>query len=354
MDLFVFKKVLYGDLQPYDPSLGDEEWYKDLLSTSISYDPAEGIFEGELLNKFQERILTNPKLEVSKQNTATIKLNENGEADFIDETLFIKVNEKIPKYYNYRTEYYYYLLGGQIDKVYHSLMTGISNESYRHKNSIVSGLVADIDYLLDLGKSKYENILINGLNISHTGTLNDEEINSLLDDCIYIFNVLIISLVELRMRVEKLITDNISPLPIKQNENDFTYKSFTSPLYSKSPHELTNLCESLKNKEYIKKDTRPAIFKRIFSGRGITEKISWERDKQELRYFIKKLVEMKIVNDPKQKHFKIMANCFLLKGKEINPKGYNSLQNPSTYKCDELDYIIRLLNHTQHSAPEIN
>jgi len=88
--------------------------------------------------------------------------------------------------------------------------------------------------------------------------------------------------------------------------------SFSLNGYAKNSSIITDLrCALIKHK-FIAVDTNRAHFKQVFSGSENKGKIVWIGDISDLSYFIKSLIAKKILVGPFQKHWKWVANCFIL------------------------------------------
>ncbi len=86
--------------------------------------------------------------------------------------------------------------------------------------------------------------------------------------------------------------------------------SFRLVGYYKNQDKLKDLRKSLINKGFISKNTKLAIFKRIFSGEEIKTRVVWISNTSELGYFIKQLNKSELVEDLKQEHWIITLKCF--------------------------------------------
>jgi len=106
---------------------------------------------------------------------------------------------------------------------------------------------------------------------------------------------------------------------------------------------ISDLYESLKNKNYIHKDTRMVDFKKVFTESFISTPIIWKTHISDLYYLFHLLaVKMKLLEFPKQTHWKIVSQCFLDEhGKEYNFKRLKGLS--PTIRKEEIEKIAEHL-----------
>jgi len=70
-------------------------------------------------------------------------------------------------------------------------------------------------------------------------------------------------------------------------------------------------------KNFISKETSFSAIKALFQGKYLENKIDWIDNKSSLCYFIKSLVASNLIVNPKNKHWEITSEFFLLKGELI-------------------------------------
>jgi len=95
---------------------------------------------------------------------------------------------------------------------------------------------------------------------------------------------------------------------------------------------------------FISKDTKFSTFKALFEGRYLENKINWMGNKSSLYYFIKLLISNKVIRNPKNKHWKIASEFFLLKGETLTPNDFlNQKETKHKRKRKELELFVKAL-----------
>ncbi len=349
MYLNVFRDILFGVLQPFNPNLGDDNYYRDLLKTTFSYDPIAGICNEEIKSKIQYLYDTNPMFIKRGNQFSTFWLNIDGTARPLDDSILLNVNDKIPTHYNNRTKYYYYLIASQDPEILYDLDQTLAMDGNKHFDSIIVNLVSQINYLIGESTSKRFHLIKNGLSKSVTDFLNEEDKESLYDDCIYIYHCVTACLKEINAKIIKAY--KISPteqfkkheeLPKKQNTYfpSSNYMSYSSNYFDKNPSLFTSMYKKLKHEGFIHNDTKVSSFKKLFSGNPIIDKVNWVKDKNKLTYLISHLMSKGIIEDSKQNHWKITSLCFLLNGKQIDFRKLRGQEVPAESTKKVIDELI--------------
>lgn len=83
-------------------------------------------------------------------------------------------------------------------------------------------------------------------------------------------------------------------------------------------------------KPFLSRDTSFETFKTHFENTYPQKKIIWIGTKSALCYFIQNLISNKIIVDPKNKHWKIVSQNFLLKGEYVSSAKLLNQKLPST------------------------
>ncbi len=73
---------------------------------------------------------------------------------------------------------------------------------------------------------------------------------------------------------------------------------------------------------FVSKLTNFNTFKCLFEAKQLENKINWIDKKSSLYYFIKLLIEYKVVRSPKNKHWEIASEFFLLNGEALLPRDF--------------------------------
>jgi hypothetical protein len=95
---------------------------------------------------------------------------------------------------------------------------------------------------------------------------------------------------------------------------------------------------------FISKTTSFRTFKALFEGKYLEKKINWTGNKSSLCYFIKKLISEKVIHNPKNKHWEIVSEFFLLNGEPIKQSELiNQKVTTNRSKTIILDYFVSSL-----------
>ena len=136
-------------------------------------------------------------------------------------------------------------------------------------------------------------------------------------------------------------TETVSELN-DQLEEVIEMESFKYNLYDKEPDNLTNLCDSLKLNNFIDKSTTAPQFKRVFSGKAVSNPVIWTGTKSDLYYFTHTIYnENEILADMKQRQWKVACECFIKPdGSKFDPAKIRLLKRPAR-TADKLDKAIQ-------------
>mgnify|MGYP000710188681 CR=1 FL=1 len=86
-------------------------------------------------------------------------------------------------------------------------------------------------------------------------------------------------------------------------------------------------------------------FKTLFLGKPLEKKIDWKDGKASLYYFIKLLISSKVITNPKNKHWQITAEFFLVKNETIAASDMlNQKPTADKRKRAKLEKFVDLLN----------
>lgn len=98
--------------------------------------------------------------------------------------------------------------------------------------------------------------------------------------------------------------------------------------------------------EFVSLTTQFTTFKSLFEGRILENKINWTHNKSSLYYFIKLLVSNNVVKNPKNKHWLITAEFFLLKGETLLPTDFlNQKETQNKEKRIILEKFVKALKN---------
>lgn len=130
----------------------------------------------------------------------------------------------------------------------------------------------------------------------------------------------------------------------KQTEKSIRFNSFTYKQYNTSPDNLSDLWDSLKFNNFISANTPLATFKKVFSGTEINSPVIWTGNISELFYFVKRIHnDLKLVEDLKQKQWKVTCICFVDKdGEPFDSSKFRSLKRPNL-TGDKIEKAVNLL-----------
>jgi hypothetical protein len=96
--------------------------------------------------------------------------------------------------------------------------------------------------------------------------------------------------------------------------------------------------------ELISRDTPYSSFKALFEGKYIENKINWTDNKSSLIYFIKSLISSKVIINPRNKHWEIVSEFFLINGESIEQAELlNQKTTRNKEKRELIDDVIGLL-----------
>lgn len=126
---------------------------------------------------------------------------------------------------------------------------------------------------------------------------------------------------------------------LKYETFSFTYKQLKT-----DPDKLTDLCDSLRKGNFISTDTTTANFRKVFSGKEITNPIKWTGSSSDFYYFIHLIYNKhQLVEDLKQKQWKVACACFVsADGSLFDPSSVRVLKRPAL-TGDNLDKAVKLL-----------
>lgn len=114
----------------------------------------------------------------------------------------------------------------------------------------------------------------------------------------------------------------------KGNINNFNYDNGVEALYW-----------ALRGKGMIPLTTSKPAFRHLFFG-NITEKVDWLRPINQLRYLIRSLIQMKLING--KKRWDIAPACFLWKGQVLEAKNFHRTSDPEV--ADDIAELEEILN----------
>jgi len=96
---------------------------------------------------------------------------------------------------------------------------------------------------------------------------------------------------------------------------------------------------------FISKLTNFNTFKCLFEGKQLENKINWIDKKSSLYYFIKLLIEYNVVRNPKNKHWEITSEFFLLNGEALLPRDFlNQKETQNKSKRESLESFVIALS----------
>lgn len=84
--------------------------------------------------------------------------------------------------------------------------------------------------------------------------------------------------------------------------------------------------------KYIDRQTSFETFTSLFDGQGVIEKINWINTKATLYYFITRLINSRLIEYPKNKHWLITAEFFTIKGKRLSRNDFKNHKPPKNSK----------------------
>lgn len=108
---------------------------------------------------------------------------------------------------------------------------------------------------------------------------------------------------------------------------------------------LTKITNGYEN-AFISDDTSFVSFKALFEGKYVENKVNWIDNKSSLCYFIKSLINSKLIVNPKNKHWQIVSEFFLFHGETIEPKDLlNQKVTSDKRKKEAIDNFINSLKN---------
>ena len=94
----------------------------------------------------------------------------------------------------------------------------------------------------------------------------------------------------------------------------------------------------------ISSQTEFETFKTLFQAKHLENKINWTGEKSTLYYFIRHLVNSKLIKNPNNKHWSIASEFFLLKGELLTPKDFlNQKETKNIKKRKNIENFIEEL-----------
>jgi hypothetical protein len=125
-------------------------------------------------------------------------------------------------------------------------------------------------------------------------------------------------------------------------------KSITSFQIKKYPEDkrFENLFRKyLISNRFISHLTEFSTFKTLFEVRHLENKINWVDRKSSLYYFIKLLILHNVIKSPKNKHWEITSEFFLLKGESLLPRDFlNQKETQNKQSRDVLEKFVKALS----------
>lgn len=95
---------------------------------------------------------------------------------------------------------------------------------------------------------------------------------------------------------------------------------------------------------FISQLTNFATFKSLFEARQLENKINWIDRKSTLYYFIKLLIQYKAIKNPKNRHWEVTCEFFLLNGEALLPKDFlNQKETLNKAKRKQLESFVKAL-----------
>lgn len=125
-------------------------------------------------------------------------------------------------------------------------------------------------------------------------------------------------------------------------------KAITSFRFNKHPEDkrLEILYRKyLTDRKFVSILTNFDTFKSLFEGKQLENKINWIDKKSSLYYFIKLLIEYDVVRNPKNKHWEITSEFFLLNGESLLPRDFlNQKETQNNTKRENLESFVKALS----------
>ena len=190
----------------------------------------------------------------------------------------------------------------------------------------------ELEYcILTLGKTKYVNEIVNDLlkNVNSKPNYNHKSNEH------YYYSIINSAIME--------ILKKISISYINLHINSTNRKVLSKWFYTQEPilsFEIKRIptdkwFQFLYNKHlgtFVNQyDTEWHTFKALFLGKPLEKKINWKDGKSSLYYFVKLLIDSKLIKNPKNRHWFITAEFFLIKNESIDSSEMLN-QKPTTDK----------------------
>ncbi|WP_111308854.1 hypothetical protein [Confluentibacter sediminis] len=130
---------------------------------------------------------------------------------------------------------------------------------------------------------------------------------------------------------------------LKEPIKSFVFKK----VYEDKWFEMRIYDEMLGFRGFLSKGTSYKSFKALFTGKYLEKKINWIDNKSSLIYFIKSLISQKVIIHPKNKHWEIVSEFFLIKGEQIAQNELlNQKETRDNAKRLKIDSIVdKLVNY---------
>jgi hypothetical protein len=132
-------------------------------------------------------------------------------------------------------------------------------------------------------------------------------------------------------QIEKVSKSNPKPKP-KTAKQSTSFHSLSYIHFPTAPDNITDLWDSLKKNNLISQDTSIHAFKKVFSGKEITESVIWTGLDSDLYYFFYLIyTKHKLVSPMRQQQWKVLCKCFVQEdGTSFNPDSIRLLKRPKT------------------------
>lgn len=324
----IANNILTGSLRPWSTENQDEEKFRHLLNHKLRQNkdiPTE--YCRSALNAFTSLNFA----------TETENLEELKELAMVE--ISYPINLEIPQFFNKKTEFYAYLIkntfqclqaginetierSDEIDATYklyqlmsnlESLISIISNEKHTDgaTNQILDTLrlyLFSTHATLTKKFSLYINFEVlskNELLFQICPELESEKDNK--SKPAYYLNQYISQQEQKTVEIAKENKSTPQPEPERVSFESFRYKG-----YDNNYDKLTNLYDSLKKHNFIADNTDSRVFKKVFSGKAITQPVVWTGNPSEFAYFIKLIYTFnQYVEDLKQRNWEVACKCFV-------------------------------------------
>lgn len=131
---------------------------------------------------------------------------------------------------------------------------------------------------------------------------------------------------------------------VKEPIKSFTLKIMPEDKWFSNQYSSNNI-RGFKN-SLISTDTSFNSFKALFDGKYLENKINWIDKKSSLCYFIKQLIASKLIVNPRNKHWEIVAEFFLINGEPIKQSELlNQKVTTNKDKIRRIDSFIHSLSN---------